>query len=315
VTDQLVEQSASVERASSQPGLSFGSWAFAFGPYESDPWSFERICRWIAGVGYDAIEINGFHPHPHDADFRESSDYEPLRRLLGETGLGISGFAPDFQATPPADVPASVYLSRFDSCLDFCEHLGIGTLRVDSISAPGPVDPARFEHLAATWRAAAQRAEDRGVRLVWEFEPGFWINRPSDVLRLLQTVDHANFRVMFDTSHAYTGAVAGGRQGPEPELLPGGVVEYARLLRAHLGALHLIDSRGELHDEETSEHLPFGTGRVDFDAVIDALGAAALDLSWWTIDFCFWPETERDAVAAVPFVRDLRDAAFRRAGR
>jgi len=315
VTDHLVEPSASAGRLVKRPGLSFGSWAFAFGPYEADPWSFERICRWLAEVGYDAVEINGFHPHPNDADFHTSSDYEPLRRLLDETGLAISGFAPDFTAAPPADVPEADYVSRLDSCLDFCEQLGIGTLRVDSISAPGPVDAGRFEHLAATWRSSAQRAADRGVRLVWEFEPGFWINRPSDVLRLLQTVDHPNFRVMFDTSHAYTGAVAGGRQGSDPELLPGGVVEYARMLREYVGALHLIDSRGDLHDDETSEHLPFGTGRVDFDAVIDALGPVALDLPWWTIDFCFWPETERDAVDAVPFVRDLRDSALRRAGR
>ena len=69
--------------------------------------------------------------------------------------------------------------------------------------------------------------------------------------------------------------------------------------------LHLIDSVGELHDEETSEHLPFGTGQVDFDAVIGALGAAATELPWWTVDFCYWPHTERDGATGSAFVRDL----------
>ena len=53
----------------SHPGLSFGSWAFSFGPFESHPWSFERVARWVADAGYDAIEINGFRPHPHEEDF------------------------------------------------------------------------------------------------------------------------------------------------------------------------------------------------------------------------------------------------------
>ena len=61
--------------------------------------------------------------------------------------------------------------------------------------------------------------------LVWEFEPGFWLNRPSEVLRLIEAVAHPTFRVLFDTSHAYTGAVGGARQGRDPELLGGGVEE------------------------------------------------------------------------------------------
>lgn len=291
------------------PRIALGSWAFAFGPFAADPWSFDRLCGYAAAVGYDGVEINGFRPHPHDEDFT-AADCARLRDRLTERGLGVSAYAPDFRSTPPADVPAADYLARIESVLTFCERMGIPMLRVDSVSPPGPVDRQRLAHLADTWRRAADRCADAGVRMVWEFEPGFWLNRPSEVQELIHTVAHPNFTVLFDTSHAYAGAVAGARHGADPELLAGGVAEYARLLAPYVGHLHVIDGDGSLHDEETSAHLPFGTGRLDLDEVIAALGRSALDLAWWTVDFCFCPTTERDAATAVPFVRALADRAL-----
>jgi sugar phosphate isomerase/epimerase len=163
----------------------------------------------------------------------------------------------------------------------------------------------RTANLVRAWREAARRCADSGVTLVWEFEPGFWLNRPSQVAHLLAEVGHRSFRVLFDTSHAYTGAVAGARHGADPELLPGGAVAYAQLLAPWLGHLHLIDSDGSLHDGETSDHLPFGAGRVDFEAVLTALAPRVAELPWWTVDFCFCPTTERDAAIAVPYVCGL----------
>jgi sugar phosphate isomerase/epimerase len=294
-----------------RPRLAFGSWAFAFGPFAADPWPFGRLCQYAADAGYDGVEINGFRPHPHDEDFDTDASCADLAARISGLGLGISGYAPDFTTAPPAEAPLADYLRRVDSALAFCTRMGIGVLRTDTVSAPAALDPAEFDRrlarLVTAWREAARRCADSGVTLVWEFEPGFWLNRPSQVIRLLAEVGHPSFRVLFDTSHAYTGAVAGARQGPAPELLTGGAVEYARLLAPWLGHLHLIDSDGSLHDSETSAHLPFGTGRLDFDAVITALGAGPARLPWWTIDFCFCPTTERDAVAAVPYVRALAE--------
>lgn len=285
--------------------LAFGSWAFAFGPFAADPWPFDRLCRYAAAAGYDGVEINGFRPHPHDEDYDTDATCAGLSAWLADLGLGVSGYAPDFTSVPPAEVPLGDYLKRLDSVLAFCRRMGITTLRTDTVSPPGPADAARRDQLIRAWREAARRCADEGVKLVWEFEPGFWLNRPSQVVRLLAEVAHPNFRVLFDTSHAYTGAVAGARHGADPELLTGGAVEYARILAPWLGHLHLIDSDGSLHDDETSAHLPFGAGRVDFEAVLTGLGPAVADLPWWTVDFCFCPTTERDAAAAVPYVRGL----------
>ena len=300
-----VDARSSIQRT---PKVSFGSWAFAFGPYSSDPWSFQRVCQYLAESGYEGIEINGFRPHPHQDDFNSDVKCQKLRDQIESFGLGISGFAPDMTSAPPTVSSEAAYLRLIDSARAFCERMGITTLRVDSVSAPVPLPEAEYEaqfaRIRGNFTAAAERLARSGVQLVWEFEPGFWLNGPSEVIRLLEAVDSDNFGVLYDTSHALTSAK--GRRQTEPvELLEGGEVEYARLLKPYVRHLHLIDSVGELHDDETSEHLPFGTGSIDFDAVIDTLGHTATDLEWWTVDYCFWPNTERDGAHGAPFVHDL----------
>ena len=39
------------------PKFSFGSWAFSFGPFADDPWSFDRFVDYAVDAGYDGIEI------------------------------------------------------------------------------------------------------------------------------------------------------------------------------------------------------------------------------------------------------------------
>jgi sugar phosphate isomerase/epimerase len=291
------------------PRLAFGSWAFAFGPFAGAPWPFERICRYAADAGYDGVEINGFRPHPHHADYDDDAACAALRAMMDDAGVAPVAYAPDFTAVPPAEAAHAHYLATIDQARAFCERLGIGLLRVDTVSPPDAFAPAeherRFDHLADAWRRAAERCRASGVTLVWEFEPGFWLNRPSEVRRLLDAVGDPGFKALFDTCHAYTGAVSGARHGPEPELLAGGVPEYAELLRPHLGHLHLIDSDGSLHDDETSAHVAFGQGDVDFAAVLRALEPQLGELDWWGVDFCFCATAEADGRAAAPFVRAL----------
>jgi len=96
---------------------------------------------------------------------------------------------------------------------------------------------------------------------------------------------------MLDTCHANMIAVHGARQpGERRETLPGGIKELAQRLEGKVGRLHLIDSDGTLHDNETSTHPPFGLGELDFDDLMPALVAAGCPDDWWTIDLCFWPD-------------------------
>ena len=291
------------------PKLAIGTWAFSFGPFAADPWPLPRVLAYAADAGYDGVELNGFRPHPDPRDYDTPAKCRALMAEVANHGLGVSGYAPSFAETPPAEVEAAVYLGAWRRALAFCERCGIDTLRVDTASPPqalpAPEYEQRFARLVANWQAAAREAEAAGVRVVWEFEPGFWLNKPGEVLRLVEAVGRPNFRLLFDTSHAYMGAVVGARHTGVPEILAGGVAEYGRRLLPWIGHLHLIDSDGTLHDAETSTHAPFGQGRVDFGAALAAIRPAVAGLPWWCVDLCFNADAEAAGRAAVPFVRRL----------
>src|SRR6185369_12611327 len=110
--------------------------------------------------------------------------------------------------------------------------------------------------------------------------------------RIINEVDEPNFGAMFDTCHAYTVGVVGAKQtgGPQ-ETVDGGVLGFARKLRGRINHVQLIDSDGSLHDDHTSTHNPFFTGKVDFGPVLQELNAhSGVRHDWWTIDLCFWPD-------------------------
>jgi sugar phosphate isomerase/epimerase len=291
------------------PKISLGSWAFSFGPFEKDPWSFSRVCDYAADAGYDGIEINGFRPHPHPDDYDTRVKCAELKHQISDLGLGISGYAPDFRHVPPAEVETATFLKTVDKMLAFCNRMDITILRTDTISPPlhyeADVYEARFKKLAQNWHAAAEACRQAGVVLVWEYEPGFWLNKPGEVVRMLQAVGHDSFKALFDTSHSYMGSVVGARQTGQKEILSGGVADYAQLLQGFIGHLHLIDSDGTLHDEETSTHTPFGEGFIDFEKVLTALRPSLDDVPWWCVDFCFCSTTETDARKAIPFLNNL----------
>ena len=291
------------------PKISLGSWAFSFGPFESDPWSFSKLIKYTAEAGYDGVEINGFRPHPHPDDYATKEKCEELKKEISDLGLGISGYAPDFREVPPAQVDAKSYLGAVEKCLRFCNNMDISILRVDTVSPPiahaEDEYEMRFSNLADNWRAGADVCEKSGVLMVWEFEPGFWLNSPSEIRRIVDAVGHENFKVLFDTSHAYMVSVVGARQTGEKEILPGGVVELSELLEEDIGHFHLIDSDGTLHNDETSTHAPFGTGHIDFEEVLGEMEPVLGWLEWWTVDFCFCPTTDKDAKHAVGFIKNV----------
>lgn len=291
------------------PKFSIGSWAFSFGPFEKAPWTFEAFMKYAADAGYDGIEINGFHPHPHPDVYDTPAKCRELKKGIESYGLGISGYAPDFRHVPAAEVPSEDHLKAIRKCLAFCNNMEITTLRVDTISPPHALPEKeyqiRFNRLADTWRLAAEECQKAGVLLVWEFEPGFWLNKPSEIKAIVQTVNQPNFKVLFDTSHAYMCAVVGARQHGAKETLEGGVTAMAQLLKGNIGHFHLIDSDGTLHDEETSTHTPFGEGFINFIEVITTMKPDVEQLEWWCFDFCFCPTTEVDGKKAIPFVKNV----------
>lgn len=291
--------------------LSIGSWAYTFGPYEDHPIPFDTVVKTLSELGVDGVEIGAFPPHIHPEDYPMKKDRDAVKGLIDFYGLGISGLVPDFWATPgPGTDEAEendMYYNLFRKNLQLCLDLGAKMIRVDTVSPPDTgvpgVDPkVVWDRIVKLWNRCAQIAEDNGVLVAWEFEPGFMYNKPSEVVQMVEDVNHPNFTVMFDACHAHMCSVVAARQEGPKEILKGGAAEFASMLKGKIGHIHLIDSDETLHGDETSTHRPFGEGVLDFDEIISAIMEAGFKGEWWTIDLCFWPEAWDVTEAAKKFL-------------
>jgi sugar phosphate isomerase/epimerase len=280
---------------------SCGTWPFVFPP--NKPRGFGEVVKRLADLKFDAIEFGAFGPHPSPGVAREA--WPKIRQIWERLGLGCSGLAVGFgNAKLITDATPDAYMQAFRANLDFCKAVGAPAMRVDTGDPPNvlgriegepdspvTVEPTKaIERAATVWKQCAKLAADAGVRITWEPEPGFALNRPSDVLKVCATVDHPNFGIMFDTCHAYCMAVEGARQPGKKETLIGGVVAFAEALAGKINHVHLIDSNGRLHDGHTSEHPPFGEGVLKFNEIMPVLRRVCRpEVGTWTVDLCFWP--------------------------
>ena len=285
--------------------ISIGTWAYAIGPYEDSPIPFPEVVAKLSELGFDGIELGGFGVHPNPDALTTKEQRAEVRDLWESRGMGCSGLAADLWSEKLISAPTpDSYLATFRKNVQFCNDLGIEVIRIDTTEPPGTLgqipgeEPAEtvvdyetgLKRVVDTWKQCSQEAADAGLRVVWEFEPGFAFNKPSDIFRILDGVNEDNFMIMFDTCHANMVAVHGARQVGEKETLPGGIKELARKLKGRIGRLHLIDSDGTLHNNETSTHPPFGLGELDFDDIMPVIVDAGCPDDWWTIDLCFWPD-------------------------
>jgi len=276
--------------------ISIGSWAYAIGPYADSPVPWDEVVAKLAELGFDGVELGGFGIHPNPDLLVTADDRAQCKQQVAEAGLAFSGLAANLweqQLINTDDTTA--YIEEFRKNVDFCVDLGIPGIRVDTVQPPTifdevDADTAR-QRVVSTWQQCAKEAADKGIYVTWEFEPGFAFNKPSDILRIVDEVGDDNFGVQFDTCHAHMVAAVGARQPGEKETLPGGALELAQKLRGKINHLHLIDSDGTLHDDETSTHAPFGEGLLDFSTLLPELVQnAGVPHDWWTIDLCFWPD-------------------------
>lgn len=291
--------------------LGIGTWAYMFGPYASHPVDFATVCETIHEMGFDAVSISGFAPHIFVDDYDNDEKIKELLTLLEKNALSVAEFSPDPCGINPVLEPEP-YIERMKRNILFLEKCGFPLLRLDTACPPvlpeGVSYELAYERTVYTFRQLAAFAAEHNVKLVWEFEPGFLFNKPSEVCAVVKDVDHSNFTILFDACHAYMCAVVGARQLGEHETLEGGVIEFMHMLKGHIGMVHLIDSDGTLHDDDTSTHAPFGTGCIDMDEVYAELCKPDVyDGEFVSIDLCFWADAWNVTQNCYDYVRALMD--------
>ncbi|MBM3993106.1 MAG: sugar phosphate isomerase/epimerase [Planctomycetes bacterium] len=278
--------------------LSIGSWAFLFNQ-EQPTNDFHALVHKLQHLGFQGIELGGFAPHPTPESHDTKEKRQKLRKMVVDHRLDFSGYAPDLWSHKLWSVETpSDYLAAFEKNLIFAADLSIKAIRVDAVEPISQVQKAGIDpklildRCAAAFDRCANLAANHGINVCWEFDPGFPLNKPSEIVGLIDAVrsrGNANFGALFDTCDAHLCASVGANHLGEKEILPGGAADLLRMLKDKIMHVHLGDSDGTLRCD-TSAHVPFGKGVLNFDQLIPELVASGVPDDWWTIDLCFWPD-------------------------
>jgi sugar phosphate isomerase/epimerase len=292
--------------------ISVGTSAFTMGAYAENPIPFPKVVARLGELGYDGLELPANKGYGSLEDWPDSDSRKKLMKMVKDAGLEISSYGADLSPAPFYSADPAVrrgYREVFKRSIDFCTDCDIPVIRVDTLAEPPYPEGVSYEdawkRAVEAFRDDAEVAQKAGVVVAWEFEPGFMFNKPSEILKMIQDVNHPNFQTMFDFCHANMVAAVGARQIPPKETLPGGASELARKLTGRMGFVHLIDSDNTLHDNLTSTHAPFGTGVLDMHEMVQAVLDAGYKGPWWTIDLCFWPKAWEELEPSLKFVRAL----------
>jgi sugar phosphate isomerase/epimerase len=294
--------------------LSIGSWAYIFNQ-EKPTNDFHEILHKLQNLGYDGVELGGFNPHP-GPDTCDRQKRQELREQVKEHGLAFSGLAADLWSQKLLTVEDSgPYIAAFAKNVFFADDLGIDLIRVDTVEPitafqeSGVDAKVAFDRAVRAFDLCSKLAADRGMRICWEFEPGFPINKPSEIIALVDAVrdrGNPNFGVLYDTCHAHMCAAIGANHLGGKEILPGGALELLEKLKGKITHVHLIDSDDTLNEHNTSTHAPFGQGKLNFDQLLPALNQAGVPHDWWCVDLCFWPNAWDVTADSKTFLDQMR---------
>lgn len=262
-----------------------------------------EACDRIAAAGYRAIEILADHPHAYPLRYSEH-EARRLRERLDGLGVAVAAvnantamgyFRPVPQALTfepslisPNEVHRQDRLGILRQALTLANRLGAPVVTLtggrpsDLADLGMPIDPpeAYRERLLEGLETVVRMADQAGVDLAFEPEPGQFIETTADLKALLDEVDHPRLGANLDVGHAWCA-------GDDP-------AESVRVLGRYIRHLHLEDIKDRRH----FHLIPGEGGEIDFAAIrraLDAIGyagAAAVEL------YTYPDEPDRAAVEA-----------------
>ena len=214
------------------PGIFLAQFAGNEAPYNS----FESICKWVAGMGYKAVQIPTWDKRLFNLELAaESQDYcDQIKGIAAEQGLAISelsthlqgqlvavhpaydamfdGFAPDeVKGNPAARTEWAIqqmkYAAVASNKLGLTAHASFSGSFLWHTVYPWPQRPAGlvaqgFEALAERWLQILNTFDENGVDVCYELHPGEDLHDGVTFERFLEaTNNHARANILYDPSH------------------------------------------------------------------------------------------------------------------
>lgn len=253
--------------------------------------SVEETIRRIAALGFAGLELLADVPHAWPAGLLEERK-QAIRDCLADNGLAISnvnGFMMNAVADPrqpywhPSWIEPDAHYRAIRR-----EHTKRAIRLASELGAPciqtepgGPLNPGQ------TWRQAAEVfyeelmpcievAEDEGVYLLIEPEPGLMIETFEQYLEFVDCINSPAVGLNFDIGHAFC-------VGQEPE-------DWIPRMAEHTRHYHIEDIAGS----RVHAHMIPGEGAIDFAPVLRAIQETGYD-GWVTVELYPYIDDPDDA--------------------
>lgn len=259
-------------------------------------WDHERICRFVADLGYEGLELAPFTLAPRITDVSADRRAE-LRRQAEACGLHILGLhwllakteglsitSPD----PEVRKRTAIYIGELARC---CRDLGGDILVFGSPMQrripEGATREQATENALDTFRQAVEVIAEAKVYLCLEplapAEADF-IQSAAEACEILDRLGHPNFRLHLDVK------AMSSESTPIPELI-----------RKHIGRL------GHFHANDANKRGP-GFGDVDFKPILRTLHDVGYQGYVSVEVFDYTPDPETIARESIRYLRECEPA-------
>ncbi|MBS3756842.1 MAG: sugar phosphate isomerase/epimerase [Desulfobacterales bacterium] len=264
--------------------------------------SLDQAVEKIADLGFAGVEIMCDRPHLYPPDY-DADQVAQIKALLGRHRLGVTNlnsftlfavedtYLPSWIEQDPERRKQRIDHTR--QCLHLAAKLGARNI---SVPPGGPLNGASRNESMMLFHhgieAVAPLAEELGVHILVEPEPGLMIERTPEFLAFIRRVDSPMVGVNFDIGHFFCA-------GENPAAAFETLFEW-------VGHVHIEDiGKSRIH-----QHIVPGDGAIDFAEMLQAvkrLGYAG------DISLELYPYVNEPAAAGAESLAFLRPA-FVRAG-
>ncbi len=262
-------------------------------------WPLVEAIERIARVGYAGMELMADEPHAWPATMT-GEKVHAIRVALGRHGLALSNVnafmmnaVRDFWHPSWIEPDADFRRLRLQHTIDALRMAGKLGARCITTEPGGPLPDGMtreegLEIFVEGLQAALLAAEQVGVFLLVEPEPGLLIENAEQFLELTRRIDSPMFGLNFDIGHFYCVG------DPLPE-----TIERMKGLTRHY---HIED----IAATRVHEHLVPGRGAIDFAAVLDAIRRTGYD-DWLTVElYTYLDDPDAAGREALEFITRLR---------
>ncbi|HEY4328391.1 MAG TPA: sugar phosphate isomerase/epimerase family protein, partial [Phycisphaerae bacterium] len=250
--------------------------AFSTNAYKKT--TLEAAIESIAGIGYAGVEVMADVPHAYPPEM-PTERVMRVREMIGRLGMGVSNvnaftlfaigdtYHPTWIDNDPAKVAKRVEHTK--NVIRMTAALGGKTI---SLQPGGPLGmggaverKVALDRYEAGLRECLPLAEELGITLMVEPEPGLLIQHSWECTEFLKRVNHPNLKMNCDLGHFYC-----------VEEDPASVLRECAEWTAHVHLEDIKENRVHQH------HIP-GTGAMDWVGIFGALEEIKYE-GWATVE-------------------------------